>query len=268
MEPKDYSEMTDEEEAKLDQLAGEDEDEEEEAAGMYTGTDVVQLTDQNFDEKIFEAKKHAVVEFYAPWCCCHCRRHDPFLKMRPVADAMACECARMWRPPALRGSITLAWNRVPPTCMPASSWPVLAGWCSVRSTQCPFWFVLRRRLSPSSLRRPYWRGKIQWCFGKKSRACWLHCPVKHGQLSYGRRARVYFDCLIRLIRPRRGGGCQGREFQVPWGRPLFSGAVSARSSSRPTSRSARRTRRTRRTSLSARSTPTSTRCSCMSTATR
>lgn len=68
MEPKDYSEMTDEEEAKLDQLAGEDEDEEEEAAGMYTGTDVVQLTDQNFDEKIFEAKKHAVVEFYAPWC--------------------------------------------------------------------------------------------------------------------------------------------------------------------------------------------------------
>jgi protein disulfide-isomerase-like protein len=67
MEPKDYSEMSDEEEAKLAQLAGEEE-EEADADGMYAGTDVVQLTNQNFDQLVFESKKHAVVEFYAPWC--------------------------------------------------------------------------------------------------------------------------------------------------------------------------------------------------------
>eukprot|EP00878_Enallax_costatus_P001518 GHUV01001669.1.p1 GENE.GHUV01001669.1~~GHUV01001669.1.p1 ORF type:complete len:459 (+),score=78.64 GHUV01001669.1:164-1540(+) len=44
--------------------------------GFYTGTDVVTLTDSNFDGEVMQSDDIWMVEFYAPWCG-HCKALKP-----------------------------------------------------------------------------------------------------------------------------------------------------------------------------------------------
>jgi len=44
--------------------------------GFYKGTDVITLTDGNFDEEVLQSEDLWMVEFYAPWCG-HCKNLKP-----------------------------------------------------------------------------------------------------------------------------------------------------------------------------------------------